>query len=350
VLCYRNRSGAQRRLTIGSFPDWKTVAARGQARRLKREIDGGKDPLGEAEALKRSPTVTDLCERFLDEVASRKAARTLRDYKQQCRSDIQPVIGKLKVEAVTFGDADQLFRSISKRAPVHANRVASLGHRLFAMATKWHWRTSSNPFHGLERNKEHARQRYLEPEQLAQLLAAINAYPHKQAANALRLLLLTGARSSEVLSMKWEDIDLGAHQWNKPGTETKQRKFHSTPLSSAACLVLAEIDRTTGSPFVFPSNTRDGHRKILRQAWIAICTNAGIHDFRIHDLRHQHASALASAGFSLPVIGRLLGHSVPATTQRYAHLMKDPLRQAAERAGELLTSEWKQTDVIALKR
>ena len=140
------------------------------------------------------------------------------------------------------------------------------------------------------------------------------------------MLLLTGARRGEVQGARWDHFDLESGVWTKPGSTTKQKTVHRAPLSAPARQLLSDIrsNSDTRSEYVFPS--RNSHRVEVKRNWAAICRAAEIEDLRIHDLRHSYASLLASGGASLPVIGALLGHSQPATTARYAHLMDDPLR------------------------
>src|SRR5262245_45001887 len=161
ILDYRRKlDGKQRRITIGSFPDWSTTAAREEAKRLKREIDGGADPVGEQKEARAAPTMADLCARFLEEYVPRKSPATQRDYRQQIPADILPALGDKKVAAVTFADVDALHRKISKRAPTHANRVVALLSRMFTMAIRWGMRPdNTNPCKGIERNQEGKRQR-----------------------------------------------------------------------------------------------------------------------------------------------------------------------------------------------
>jgi integrase len=156
-------------------------------------------------------------------------------------------------------------------------------------------------------------------------------------ADIIRLLLLTGCRRGEALSATWDQFNLATGVWSKPPSSTKQQRHHEVPLSAPARELLARRRKQAdGSPYVFPGPT--GHRKVLKQHWARILKAAGITGLRIHDLRHSFASSLVGAGFSLPVIGALLGHSQPSTTARYAHLARDPLREAVERHGAIVAS------------
>jgi integrase len=349
ILTYRRKAdGLQRRTTIGSFPDWSTAAAREEARRLKREIDGGADPIGEQEASRSAPTVADLCARFEQDYIPRKRATTQRVYRQQIAADIVPALGRMKVAAVTHADVDGWHRRLSARAPTHANRTLAVLSRMFSIAIRWGWRVD-NPCKGVERNQEEKRHRYLTGAEMARLSTALAELRDQDAANAVRLLLLTGARRGELLAAKWGDIDLGAGLWSKPAATTKQKKRHQVPLSEAACRLLAEMraQADDDAEYLFPARG-GGHRPHINEAWIRVRKAAKLGGVRLHDLRHTYASVLASAGLSLPVIGALLGHATPVTTHRYAHLFSDPLRQATERASAIITGK-SPADVISFK-
>jgi integrase len=209
-----------------------------------------------------------------------------------------------------------------------------------------------NPCRGVERNYEAKRKRYLSADELVKLTAALAEHPSKQSANVVRILLLSGARRGEVMSMRWADLDLTAGTWTKPGSTTKQKSDHAVPLSGPARQLLSEIHaeqtadggRHLGT-WVFPSpESRTGHVIELAHAWRAICSAAGIEGLRLHDLRHSFASQLASGGASLPLIGALLGHSNPATTARYAHLFDDPMRAAVEKVGAVIVNAGKDVE------
>jgi integrase len=218
-----------------------------------------------------------------------------------------------------------------------ANRILALLSKTFALAVKWKWRPD-NPVRGVERNQERKRKRYLSADELARLSRALSQYRNQQVADVFRLLLLTGARRGEALGATWGQFDLSEGIWTKPGATTKQKTDHIVPLSAPARQLLAEIHkRDATAKYVFPGPGPHGHRTNLKRDWAQICKVAGITGLRIHDLRHSYASTLAGAGFSLPVIGALLGHSTPTTTHRYAHLFDDPLRAATERAGAIIT-------------
>jgi integrase len=338
VLNYRTRLGRERRFTIGAFPDWKTTAARVEAAEMKKEIDRGGDPLGELQADRSAPTVNDLADRFVEEYLPRKRGSTAKGYRQIIDAEIRPALGRIQVAELTFSDIDDLHRAITKRGrPWRANRVMATLSRMLSMAMRWNYRPD-NPARGIEKNDEPKRRRYLTAEELPRLIETL-AGRGDQSADIVRMLLLTGARSGEVMAAQWADIDLKQGIWSKPATAVKQRREHIVPLNAPTLELLSRL-RTQQPPdceWVFPAG--NGHRKDIKDAWISICKASNIKGLRVHDLRHSYASLLASGGASLPLIGALLGHSSPSTTARYAHLFHDVQRAATERVGAIITGQ-----------
>jgi integrase len=286
--------------------------ARDEAKRLKREVDSGGDPVGAHQQTRGAPTMADLCARFAHDHLPRVRHSTQRDYRQQIAVDILPAIGTMKVAAASFTDIDSLHHRISKRAPIHANRVVALLSRMFSLAIRWGWR-SDNPCRGIERNQEHQRHRYLSGAELVRLTKALAELRDLEAANAVRLLLLTGARRGELLAARWADIDLEAGIWTKPGATTKQKTLHRVPLSAPARQLLAEMrDKAADdAEWLFPAPRKNGHRTDIDDAWDALRIAAAIPDVRTHDLRHTYASTLVSSGRSLPINFRSLGRNRP---------------------------------------
>jgi integrase len=342
VLNYRTRGGRERRYTIGQFPDLTTSKARKKASDLKQRVRDGHDPLAEIERDRDTPTVADLCVRFVEQEFAKLRPSTQRNYRAAIDDEILPALKHRKVAEVTFSDIGDLHHKISRRAPYRANRVLQLCVRLFSLATKWGW-CDRNPCSGVERNREEKRHRYLSAQEIERLTAALSAHHDQQAADIFRMLLLTGARKGEVLAMRWNDIALAAGTWTKPASATKQKSLHHVPLSAPARVLLARrlAAAKPGAEFVFPSPRADrpvrlGHQVDLERDWLALCKAAHITGARVHDLRHTYASQLVNMGVSLEAIGKLLGHTQIATTQRYSHLRTDVLAAATERVGALI--------------
>jgi integrase len=251
-----------------------------------------------------------------------------------------PKLGRLRVAAVRRTEIEALHRDMTKTTPVRANRALSLLTKMFNLAIGWEIRTD-NPCKGVERNPEHKRERYLTPAELERLMAALTAHPNQTSANVIRLLLLTGARRGEVQRATWDQFDLQSGVWVKPAATTKQNKLHRIPLSAPARQLLAEMHATANGSALFPGQGGNAYRVDMKRFWVSVCRSAAVTGVRMHDLRHSYASYLASSGLSLPVIGALLGHTQAATTQRYAHLLDDPLRAATERVGAIVTGAGK---------
>ena len=292
--------------------------------------------------------MADLCDRFVSDYLPRKRPSTQASYRQQIETEIRPALGKLKVAEVVYADVDRLHRAISKRAPYRANRCIALLSRMFSLSIRWHMRTD-NPCKGIEKNQEHKRRRYLSAEELGRLTLALATAKDQQAADIVRMLLLTGARRGEVLTAKWADINLATGTWSKPAATTKTNSEHQVPLSAAARALLTGLRGRSPAEAVYLFPASDGEpRKDIKDAWARLRRDADLTNARAHDLRHTYASVLASAGQSLPIIGALLGHTTPTTTARYAHLFGDPLRKATEQAGAILSGQ-PSAEIVPLK-
>jgi integrase len=345
VLDYTTRGGIERRYTIGEFDHpWKTVAARAEARQLKQLISQGGDPLADKAEERAAPTVAQLCDRFEEEILPNKRPATASAYKMILRKYVRPHFGAhTKVADVQFTNIDALHRKTTKDGgPYIANRMHSVVRRLFNLAIRWGMRTH-NPAKGVERNPEYHRRRYLSADELKRLIAALATHPDQQAANIIRVLLYTGSRKTEALSMRWADVDLTEGLWSKLPRSVKQGQHHQVPLSAPVRQLLSEIraaqlaENPKLGAYVFPSHGETGHRIELKSQWANLCETAAIEGLRIHDIRHSYASLLASGGSSLVLIGSLLGHSSPLTTARYSHLLRSAEAEATERVGAIVS-------------
>jgi integrase len=364
ILDYRSGQ-RQRRLTIGSYPDWTVAAARKVASEHKKEIDNGADPMGKRQSLREAPTMQDLWERYRDEWLPRKALTSRKNETSMWENIILPKLGKETLISIESADIDKLHHDITtvRNTPTRANRVIASVRKAFNLAIRWNW-IDKNPVIGVRRNHEERRNRYLNKNEIAALAMALNAHHEYVSANAIKLLMLTGARKSEVLTATWDMFDLENGIWTKPSAHTKQRKLHRVPLSAPALKLLIDIKQkagTTKSPYVFPGLDNKPLVEI-KKIWLSVCKTAGLTEkmpknnrdgkivkdekgrvmmidwpnVRIHDLRHSFASILVSSGASLPLIGQMLGHTQVTTTQRYAHLYDDPLRKAADLVGQVM--------------
>lgn len=344
VLNYRVNS-RERRFTIGKYPVWSALAARDEAKLLRRAIDDGQDPMAEREAAAGEPLVADLADKIMQAREKKKRAATLRNDRSMLDTIILPKLGRMRVSAVGQRDIESLHGSL-KATPYRANRVLALLSSMFNTAIEWKWLQNSNPCKGVERYHEDRRETWLNGEQLTSLSRALDEYPDQNAADAVRLLITTGAREGEVLHAEWSQFDLKRGVWTKPSHHTKQRKIEHTPLGRAAMMIVAKMAANkSDDSYLFPG--QQGARVTLRRPWIQVLKAAGLAEgiekrgkrrhvvtvwkpkVRVHDLRHTFASHLVSHGESLYTVGRLLGHTLPSTTARYAHVDDTALRETA---------------------
>jgi integrase len=336
VFQYRNRLQRTRRLVIGPYSTLTVARARDIARQWATELATGADPSAERKAARQAPTVAALAERYLAEHARlRKKPRSIASDETLLRLHILPALGAAKAASLTRADIQRLHHRM-RGTPGAANRTLALLSKMLNLAERWGLRSDgSNPCRHVEKYPEHRGERFLSAAEIARLAAALAeaeqlATESVSTIAAIRLLLFTGARLSEILTLSWEHVDLERRCLRLPDSKTGAKTIY---LPAPACEILAGLPRATGNPHVIPGRRPGAHLVNLRQPWSRIRKRAALPGVRLHDLRHSFASMAAAGGLSLPIIGALLGHTQPATTARYAHLAADPLKQAADLIG-----------------
>jgi integrase len=341
--------GIERRYRIGKFPTWSVEAARTEARELRKRVDRGEDPASDKRSRAHAPTVQDLVDRYVRDHLSNITANEQSDHRT-----ILTEIGKhlgldRRVAAIHHGDVKNMHRRITESGrPIRANRILGVCSKAFSLSLvplhgedeAWRDAAAGNPCKGVKKNPEIARERFYSPAELAAIADALDAYPGQVAADCVRLVMATGCRPGEAMKARWEQFSAEPGFWIKPPAQTKQRRAHKVPLSPAA-LELIERRKLSADPassWVFPSDKHaDEPIATLWHVWEFTRTRAGLgKTARIYDLRHTFASVGAGGGLSLPIIGRLLGHSQSRTTQRYAHLADSALQDAANRIGSVI--------------
>jgi integrase len=329
--------GRQVFLTIGRFgAPWTVELARKEAQRLLGEVAAGRDP-GQARRAPAAPRLADFASRYLsDHAIPHKKPRTVEEDTRMLRLHILPALGQLTLKDLTKADIVR-FHTTRKAHPTNANRCLALLSHMLSVAEQWGERPEgSNPCHQIDRYPERKRERFLNADELRRLgqaLEAADGQVHPSALAAIRLLVLTGARLTEILDLRWEWIDFDRGIARLPDSKSGAKNLY---LPGSALHLLRSLPRIQGNPHVLPGD-RPGARLIgIQKMWQRLRREAGLENVRLHDLRHSFASMGAGAGLGLPIIGALLGHSQAATTQRYAHLAADPLRQASNLIGSEL--------------
>lgn len=363
-------NGRERRYTIGNFPEWSVEAARARAKELRKEIDQGRDPAGEKRERRDAPTIEDLIDRYIEDHLPNLAASTHAD-QETMLAEIGEHLGRhTKVTDIHDGDIRKMHRTISESKGrfgprrSRANRVLAVCSKMFSLSLRskagedrpWRDQAMGNPCRGVERNHEDPRERFFSQSELAAIGDALAEYPGV-AADCVRLIMLTGCRPSEAMQAQWSEFDEQPGYWIKPSAHVKQRRTHNLPLSPAALELIGQLRDKRKGRWVFPGDIQGEHLKALWHVWDFVIEHAKLapdregHRPRIYDLRHTFASVGAGGGLSLPIIGKLLGHTQARTTQRYAHLADDPLREAAEKITRVITGAGKPAaEVVSFPR
>ena len=275
--------------------------------------------------------------------------RSFEEYDRAIRLYIRPALASSKLADVSHADVERLHHSL-RATPVQANRVVKVLSKLMTWAIKRGYRTDrSNPVRDLERFKERSRERFLSETELAALGQAIS---HAQAsgslspwtAGAIRLLLFTGARLSEILTLRWDYVDLGEGVLRLPDSKTDAKTIM---LNAPAKAVLAELPRLPGNPFVICGDKSGAHLVNLQKAWRRVRQAAGLEDVRLHDLRHTNASLGVASGLSLPLIG---GHPAIGMPPRRSAMRISTTTQCGRRQRRLVSeprAPWGPRKVIA---
>ena len=333
IVKYRHE-GRSVKVTIGPHGPITPAAARARAAEIVTLAKTGRDIAGKTPRPKESATVADLAQRFLEEYApAHLKPGTARLYRKIIENRILPRLGRRRVGDIGKSDAAALHHDM-RDVPDHANRTLSVLSRMMNLAEVWEMRPEGvNPCRHIKKYPEHRRERFLSDDEYRRLGSALRdaeseGFASSTAIAAIRLLMLTGCRSGEIKSLKWEHVDLEAGELRLPDSKSGAKVVH---LGDPAISVLRGIARREGSPWVLPGLKPDRHITYLHDAWRRILERAGIDNLRIHDLRHSFASGGLLVGEGLPMIGKLLGHTKVQTTQRYAHLANDPVKAAANR-------------------
>jgi integrase len=357
-------------MALGQYPAFTVDQAREAARRVLHQARAGIDPQQAARALIDAPTVAMLADLYLNEYAEAQALRsaTVRNARALL-ANVLPKAGKWKVAAVTVADIRKLHGDTrasgveqGSKGVYQANRLLAVLSKMFSLAIERGWR-SDNPCKGVRKFPEDQRWRNLNDGEVGRLLRACDTYEAdrrgdeaaSEAANAVRLLLFSGARLQEVLRAEWSQFDLVSGLWVKPSSHTKTKRQHRLELDGPALELLRTMKGNARHVrFMFPGNAalcrktpidiRSGEplgikpRADLRHPWKVIRALARLDDVRLHDLRRTTASFMLSGGASLATVGKALGHTQASTTARYAQLAASVQREGLRVAGERMSA------------
>jgi len=327
--------------TIGPHgAPWTPDTARQEAKRMLGEIAAGRNLAAVREQQRSVFTFTEVVDRFLEEHGKKVERRTVTEYERLLRRHAVPALGDRPIDTIDRAAVAKLHHSLAA-TPRQANLLLSVLSKLMGWAAKRGLLPSeANPCRGIDRYKENRRERFLSAAELSSLGEALRDAEREKtfspyAIAAIRLLLLTGARLSEILTLKWDYVDPDNRHLRLPRSKTGPKSIY---LTTAVADILQALPRMKGNPFVIVGDMVGAHFVNLQKPWDRIRARAGLDDVRLHDLRHSYASVGATSGLSLLFVGKLLGHTQASTTQRYAHLAENPVRQAGERISEAIAT------------
>lgn len=351
VLSYRAQ-GRKRFMTLGTYGALTLDQARRLAHKKLAEVIDGSDPLAEKKKATQGATMKKLCADYLERHAKPHKKSWEADDRRINRH-VLPAMGIRQVIAITRADVASLHHELGKKATRHeANRVLALLGKMFECAIAWGFLpdNAANPARKIKKYPERRRDRWVTPEEMPRLARAINSEDNVYIRSALWLYLLTGLRKSELLNIRRTDIDW--HRAELKLADTKAGRPHYLPLSGSAMSVLHQIPEQEENDYLLCGRRKGRPLIELKMAWSRIRIAAGCPDVRIHDLRRTVGSWLAQAGNSLHLIGRVLNHSNPATTQVYAHFQQDAVRQALEDHGRRLmnVTNGERADVVEIRK
>lgn len=363
LVQYRNAGGRSRRLTLGRYGVLTVDEARKRAREVLVAVAKGGDPVADKRSHRAAPTFADLAKDYLtDHVDRHNAATTAKEVRRMLDRDLLPAFGSMKAINITRADVLKLHRSMSNR-PRYGNLAVSILSKIFNLSELWDIRPAgSNPCRGIRRYPENERERFLNADELARLghaiaLAESEGLPwivkpdakdkhlpkdtetHRtpvcsEAINIIRLLLFTGARRGEIVSLQWDHVDLARATIALPGRKGGARRAH--PIGLPAVELLKGLTAVEGSPWVFPrplDSKRHVSVEVVANAWQRIRRHAGLEDVHLHDLRHTVGTYAGQAGVNAFLVRDLLRHQTTHTTNRYVNRDEDPVRDISDRVG-----------------
>lgn len=336
---YSDERGRERQFKIGRADGLTTEQARRAGRSVLARAVLGENPQLRRQELRSVPNLADfVSEKYLPFVKTYK--RSWGTDETVLRIHVLPPFGKMSLDEITAEHIIALIAGMRSEgyAVGTSNRVVMILRYMYNLAAKWKVPgVTRNPTGGIELGQEMHRNRFLTREEAQRLVDAITVDENRTAANAILLLMLTGARRNEITQAKWEHVLWNERKLLVPLSKSGKPRWIA--LSTSAMSLLDSIPRLAGCDYIFPSPITGRPCPSLWFPWRRIRARAGLQDVRLHDLRHSFASFLVNEGVSLYVVQALLGHANARTTQRYAHLASDTLTDATEIVDGIVTAQ-----------
>ena len=355
IINYATKDNRYRRKTIGDCQKLSVEQARSIAKDLFHDIAKGIDPIEEEASYREEQTFQQALEDYYSQyMKTHCAASTLKTERRRINRVLVPTFGTRKISSITHKDICD-FMNKQRDKPIDANRSRALLSAFFHSCEKWGLiPRGSNPVTGAPKFPENKRERFLSPEEFARLESVL-AEAEKTLSESpyviamIRLLMHTGCRPGEIQNLQWAWVDLDKRNIRMPRTSTKEKRAKTIFITEPMLDIFASLKRVDSNPYVICSERMDGKpMNNVAKAWKRICAAAKLEDLHLHDLRHSHASMANSLGYSLPMIGALLGHSQYQTTLRYAHLADTQLRQAAEHISKAIAETKRNAGKVIL--
>lgn len=326
---YRKIEGRPERIKIGPFPEITVEQARVKVGELNAQIAKGINPNDKGRTEHVNWTLDEFFDLYIERYA-KLHKKTWRVDINRYKFHLKAWGGKRKLSVFKKLDIQGLHIKVGKNSGIYAaNRLLALVQVIFNKAIEWGWE-HPNPAHGIKKYKEESRDRHLQADELNRFFDAVSKEPNEIIRDYVLISLLTGARRSNVLAIRWSDINFEGATWFIK--ETKNGTPQTIPLLPAAIEILQARQEQAISEFVFPGTGESGHLAEPKKGWKRILAWAGIEGLRIHDLRRSLGSWQASTGASLPVIGKTLNHKDIRSTSIYARVDLDPVRNAMDKA------------------
>jgi integrase len=329
---YKRIDGRPERLLLGKFPDLTVENARKLAASAKGEIAMGENPQKAKRSIRDEMTFGALFTEYLEKHS--KVHKRSWSYDEREVNKFLKHWFNRKISSIEKPEVERLHAKVGKDNGLYqANRLLERIRSIFSKATDWGW-NGVNPATGIKKYREKSRDRFLQPEELPRFFEALSNEPNEAARDFFMMSLLAGARKSNTLAMRWDEISFHGETWRIALTKNDDPQI--VHLSPQAMEILKERKLHSLSPWVFPGGGASGHLADPKKAWMRILKEAGIADLRIHDLRRTLGSWQAATGANSYIIGKSLGHRSQQSTAVYARLNLDPVRDSVNKATDAM--------------